>query len=192
MRSGLRQIVLVRHGETAWSSSGRHTSVTDVPLTPAGREEAVRLAHRLAKDTFATVLTSPSQRAVETCALAGFGRRAEPCADLVEWNYGTYEGRTTAEIRAADPDWSLWRDGAPDGETPDAVAARVDRVLERIRGIDGNALLFAHGHVLRVLGARWLGLPPAGGRFLLLSPAAVSRLGYEREQPVLAAWNLTQ
>ncbi len=191
MGSELSQVVLVRHGETAWSRSGRHTSLTDVALTPAGREAAARLARRLSEHTFATVLTSPLQRAAETCTLAGFGGRCERCDDLVEWGYGSYEGRTTSEIRMENPGWSLWRDGAPGGETPEQVGARADRVLERVRNLDGDALLFAHGHLLRVLAARWLGFPPADGRCLLLSSAGVSRLGYEREQPVLASWNLT-
>jgi probable phosphoglycerate mutase len=182
-------LFLVRHGATAWSRSGRHTGRTDVPLLEAGREEARSLAPLLERLSFALVLTSPLLRARETCALAGLADRAEVTDDLVEWDYGQYEGRTTDEIREERPGWSLWVDGVPGGETVGAVGRRVDRVIEVARGQDGDTICFAHGHVLRVLAARWVGLPPVGGRFLALEPAALSALGWEREVPVLVRWN---
>jgi probable phosphoglycerate mutase len=184
-----REIVLVRHGETAWTITGRHTSRTDVPLTDVGRRQAAQLATRLAERRFATVLTSPRQRAIQTCHLAGFGGEAKTCEDLVEWDYGAYEGRTTAQIRTDVPGWSLWRDGVPDGETAAEVAARADRVLESCRQANGDVLVFSHGHFLRVLAARWLGLDASEGRLFALSPASVSVLGREREQPVVVRWN---
>jgi probable phosphoglycerate mutase len=183
------EAVLVRHGETAWTISGQHTGRTDVLLTEEGRRQAERLGPRLAGRTFALVLTSPLQRAVETCRLAGFGEAAELCDDCREWDYGEYEGRTTAEIRTEVPSWSLWRDGVPGGETAAQVAARADRVIERLRGAAGDALVFSHGHFLRVLTARWLGLGPEEGRLFALSPASVSVLGWEREEAVLSRWN---
>ena len=185
-------IVLVRHGETAWSLSGQHTGSTDLPLTERGRERAAALAPMLASRQFAFVLCSPLLRARETCALAGFDdSQVELCDDLREWDYGGYEGLTTPEIREIDPDWSLWRDGCPGGESPAQVGARADSALTRLRAADGDAIAFGHGHILRVLGARWIELPPAGGARLYLATGAVSELGYERETAVLRSWNLT-
>ena len=183
------EVVLVRHGETDWTISGRHTSHTDVPLTEVGRRQAEQLVTRLAGRHFGVVLTSPLQRAAETCAFAGFAGVAEPTEVAVEWDYGAYEGRTTAEIRAEVPGWSLWHDGVPEGETAAEVAQRADGILQRVQRADGDALVFSHGHFLRVLAARWLGLGPENGRFFALSPAAISILGWEREQAVLACWN---
>lgn len=179
---------LVRHGATEWSVSGRHTSATDLPLLDSGIADARRLAARLADDTFAEVLTSPLQRARRTAELAGFGD-AETCDDLVEWQYGDDEGRTTLEIRAERPGWSIWRDGCPGGERPAQVGTRCDRVIDRIRAADGPVLVFAHAHVLRVLAARWLGLDPGEGRLFRLDTATLSQVGYERETPVLLRWN---
>ena len=185
---------LARHGETAWSLSGQHTGLTDLPLTERGEDNARRLGEHLRRLSITKVLTSPLRRAARTCELAGFGAAAEVDKDLVEWNYGQYEGRTSAEIHAERPDWQLFRDGCPGGETPDQVGARADRVVGRVREARGNVLLFSSGHFLRVLGARWLGLEPAAGRYLLLSTASLSALGYEhdRSQPVIRLWNDTQ
>ncbi len=184
-------IVTVRHGETEWSLSGRHTGRTDPPLTEVGREHAAALAPMLALREFALVLCSPLLRARETCELAGFGdSRVELCDDLREWDYGEYEGLTTPEIRERDPDWALWHDGCPGGESPAQVGARADRALAWLRVADGDAIAFAHGHILRALGARWIESPVAGGARLFLSTGAVSELGYERETPVLRSWNL--
>jgi probable phosphoglycerate mutase len=183
--------LLVRHGETEWSRSGRHTGRTDVPLTDRGRREAERLGTRLAKERFVLVLTSPLGRARETCDLAGFGAVAEVTDDLLEWDYGEYEGRRTADIRQERPGWTLWSGGVPGGETADDVARRADRVVERVRAVEGDVALFSHGHVLRVLGARWLGQPPDAGRGYALSTAALSVLGWERDTPVLELWNET-
>jgi probable phosphoglycerate mutase len=183
-------VVLVRHGETGWTISGQHTGRTDVPLTDEGRRQAERLRDRLLRLEPAIVLTSPRQRAQETCRLAGLGEVAVVDDDLVEWDYGEYEGRTTVEIREEVPDWTLWRDGVPEGETAAEVGARADRVIERLRRA-GDAVVFSHGHLLRVLAARWLDLPPDAGRLLVLHPASVSQLGWEREQAVLRSWNDT-
>ena len=185
------EVVLARHGETEWTLSGQHTSQTDIPLTEAGRRQAQRLAARLTGRRFAVVVTSPLQRAAETCRLAGYGDVAELCDDAVEWNYGAYEGRTTAEIRRSQPGWTLWTDGTPGGEMAAQVGARADRVLARLLAADGDALLFSHGHFLRVLAARWLDLSPRDGRLFALAPASVSVLGWERERRVLARWNDT-
>jgi broad specificity phosphatase PhoE len=182
-------VVLVRHGETEWSSSGRHTSYTDVPLTERGREQARALAARLAGIDFALVLTSPRHRARETCELAGLGDRAEVTDDLAEWDYGEYEGRTTAEIRDEVPGWTIFTHGAPGGETFEHVAARADRVLARAEAAGGVVAMFSHGHFLRVLGARWIELPASGGALLGLDTATLSFLGCEREQRVLRMWN---
>src|SRR6266851_3040530 len=160
MSDALPVIYLARHGETAWTISRQHTGVTDLPLTARGQAEAVRLAERLAELTFAAVFTSPLLRAVHTCELAGFGSTAEVDSDLLEWNYGTYEGRTSADIRAERPDWQLFRDGCPGGESPEQVGARADRMIRRVRAIEGDVLLFSSGHFLRVFAARWLGLEP--------------------------------
>jgi broad specificity phosphatase PhoE len=183
-----RQVWLVRHGETEWSRDGRHTSRTDLPLTPEGEQRAQALRAVLSAHEFALVLSSPLQRARRTAELAGF--TPEPCDDLREWDYGDYEGRTTTDIRADRPDWSLWTDGCPNGEVAADVGARVDRAIGRARATDGDVALFAHGHVLRVLGARWVGLSPADGRLLELSTAGLCVLGYERETAVLEQWNV--
>ena len=185
------ELVIVRHGETEWSIARRHTGRTDLPLTQAGRERAAALAHVLGGRTFDLVLVSPLRRARETCELAGFGDRAETCEDLREWDYGDYEGLTTAEIRESNPDWVLWRDGCPGGETPDEVAARAERSLARLRAGDGDALAFAHGHILRVLTARYLQMPVAAGARFVLGAGAFSTLGYEHENEAMLNWNDT-
>jgi probable phosphoglycerate mutase len=185
-------VYLVRHGETAWSAARRHTGRTDVPLTERGEDQARALGARLSGVTFARVLTSPLQRATRTCELAGFpGAERDP--DLVEWNYGDYEGRRTDDIRAARPGWNLFRDGCPNGETADDVGERADRVIARVRAAPGPVLVFASAHILRVVAARWLRLPAVGGSLLLLSTASVSVLGCEHglDQPVLRLWNDT-
>ena len=186
MRRG--EILLVRHGATEWTATGQHTSRTDVPLTDEGREQARALGRVLDGHEFALVLSSPLSRALETCRLAGFGDAVETDDDLREWDYGEYEGRNTVDIREERPGWNVWA-GSPGGESLDEVGARARHVLERATGADGDAALFSHGHFLRILGACWLGLAPEGGRFFLLSTAAVSLLGYERESRVLREWN---
>ncbi len=185
-----QEVVLVRHGETAWTLDGRHTGRTEVPLTERGREQAAALKPELRGRHFALVLTSPLGRATETCRLAGFGEQAQVRPDLAEWDYGSYDGLTTAQIKATRPDWSLWRDGGPHGETAGDVGRRVDRVIAEVRATAGDAILFAHGHLLRVLAARWLGQPPETGRFYALETAAHSVLSYEHEDPVIQRWNL--
>ena len=191
----MADLVLVRHGATEWSAAGRHTSVTDLSLTESGRTGAAAVGRWLA-DRYrggtgpAAVVSSPRARARETCALAGLGERAEVVDDLAEWAYGDYEGRTTAQIREVDPGWTIWDRGAPGGETPEQVGARADRVRARLRGLDGDAVVFSHGHLLRVLAARWVGLEPAWGRALMLDAGSVSVLGHERETPALVLWNL--
>jgi probable phosphoglycerate mutase len=191
MSDALPKVYLARHGETAWSLSGQHTGRTDIPLTERGERNARSLGARLADLNFAHVFTSPLQRARRTCELAGFGARAEVDPDLAEWDYGAYDGRRTADVRKERPDWFLFRDGCPGGETPEAVAARADRVVARLRALDGDVLLFSHGHFLRVLAARWLGLPGPDGRLFLLSTASLSILGYEhsRDEPGLRLWD---
>jgi len=191
MSDALPVTYLARHGETAWTISRQHTGVTDLPLTAHGQAEAVRLGERLAGLRFAAVFTSPLQRAVQTCELAGFGSTAEVEPDLLEWNYGAYEGRTSADILAERPDWQLFRDGGPGGESPDQVGARADRVVHRVRGIEGDVLLFSSAHFLRVFVARWLGLEPGAGRYFLLGTASLSALGHEhdRSEPVIRLWN---
>jgi probable phosphoglycerate mutase len=193
MSTPLPTVTLARHGETEWTLSGQHTGRTDLPLTAHGEEVARALAPRLRDHAFAHVFTSPLRRAARTCELAGFGDVAEPADALLEWDYGAYEGLTTRQILANRPDWKLFRDGCPGGEQPGDVAARVDPLIERIRAVDGDVLLFSSAHLLRVLAARWLGLPPDGGRLLVLGTASLSRLGYEhgRDEPVLQSWNLT-
>jgi broad specificity phosphatase PhoE len=193
MSEVLPVISLARHGETAWSLSGQHTGLTDLPLTERGERNARRLGERLRGSTFARVFTSPLQRARRTCELAGFGTVAEVDGDLLEWNYGQYEGRRTAEIHAERPSWQLFRDGCPGGESPDQIGARADRVVSRVRAIQGDVLLFSSGHFLRVFAARWLGLEPAGGQYFLLSTASLSALGYEHNlsEPVIRLWNET-
>lgn len=180
---------LVRHGETEWARLGRHTGRTDIPLTPLGREQAKAVAHRLEGRTFARVWSSPLSRALDTARIAGFGDRVETTDDLLEWDYGADEGRTTPEIRLERPGWTIWRDGPKDGETIRELARRVDRVIERARAEPGDVLVFAHGHVLRILAARWIDEPATEGRLFALSTATVSELGWEREQPVIERWN---
>lgn len=194
MSEALPDVYLARHGETAWSLSGQHTGLTDLPLTERGERNARSLGERLTGLTFAKVFTSPLQRAARTCELAGFGAVAEVDRDLVEWNYGQYEGRRTVEIRSERPDWQLFRDGCPGGESPPQAGARADRVIGRVRAVDGDVLLFSSGHFLRVLSARWLGLEPGAGRYFLLSTASLSTLGYEHKlsQPVIRLWNDTR
>jgi probable phosphoglycerate mutase len=194
MMSATPVVYLARHGETAWSLSGQHTGLTDLPLTERGERNARRLGERLRGMTFAKVFTSPLQRASRTCDLAGFAGAAEVDRDLVEWNYGEYEGRRTEEIHVERPDWQLFRDGGPGGESPQQVGARADRVVERVQNLAGDVLLFSSGHFLRVLAARWLGLDPSAGRFFLLSTASLSALGYEHDvtQPVIRLWDDTR
>jgi broad specificity phosphatase PhoE len=184
-------VVLVRHGETEWTLSGQHTGRTDIPLTARGRREAQRLATRFAGHRFALVLSSPMSRALDTCRLAGLGEHVVVTDDLHEWDYGEYEGLRTADIRRERPQWLLWRDGAPNGETAEDVATRVDRVIDRARDAGGDVAVFAHGQVLRVLAARWVGEEPAAGAHYALSPASLSVLAWEREVPVIARWNDT-
>jgi probable phosphoglycerate mutase len=191
MSDKVPQIYLARHGETEWSLSGQHTGRTDISLTQNGEQNARSLGERLRGLHFAQVWTSPMQRAKRTCELAGFGAQAQTDADLMEWDYGDYEGLRTADIRKARPDWFLFRDGCPNGETPAAIALRADRVVSRLRTAGGDVIIFSHGHFLRVLGARWLGLPVVDARFLLLTTASLSILGYEHnlDEPVLRLWN---
>ena len=187
-------IYLARHGETAWSVTGQHTGLTDLPLTKRGERNAARLGERLAGSVFAKVLTSPLQRAARTCELAGFGAVAEVDRYLVEWNYGDYEGLRAAEIHAKRPDWELFRDGCPNGESPEQIGARADRVVSRVRAIKGNVLIFSSGHFLQVFAARWLGLEPAAGKFFMLDTASLSALSYEKDlsQPAMRFWNDTR
>jgi broad specificity phosphatase PhoE len=183
-----KQAWLARHGETEWSRSGQHTGRTDIPLTDLGREQALALGQRLAGHRFALVLTSPLSRAAETARLAGFPDAiVDP--DLREWDYGDLEGRRTVDIRREMPDWSIWHGPWPGGERVEEIGARADRVIARLRAADGDVLLFAHGHFLRVLGARWVDLPPASGGLLALSTATISILGWERGNPVIETWN---
>jgi len=186
-------VYLARHGETAWSLSGQHTGRTDLPLTEGGERNARALGVRLRGLVFAKVFTSPLQRAAHTCDLAGFGNAAERDPDLMEWDYGEYEGRRTAEIHVERPDWQLFRDGCPGGESPAGIGARADRVVRQVRAVAGDVLLFSSGHFLRVLAARWLGLESAGGRYLLLGTAALCILGYEHNlsEPAIRLWNDT-
>ena len=194
MEAPLPIVYLVRHGETAWSITGQHTGLTDLRLTDQGERNAQRLGQRLGGHTFGRVFTSPLKRATRTCELAGFGGTAEMDRLLVEWNYGKYEGRTTAEIRRERPNWELFSDGCPGGETPDDVSKRADRVIERIRAMQDNVLLFSSGHFLRVMAARWLNREAAMARYLLLSTASLSVLGYEHDlsHPVVRLWNDTE
>jgi len=192
MSEALPVVYLARHGETAWSLSGQHTGLTDLPLTLNGEGNARQLGERLKSMTFTKVFTSPLQRAARTCELAGFGTTAEADPDLVEWNYGQYEGLRSTEILAQRPDWQLFRDGAPGGESPTQIRKRADRVVQRIRTVHGDVLLFSSGHFIRVLAARWLGLDPgSAGKYLLLSTASLSAVGYEHNlsQPVIRLWN---
>jgi broad specificity phosphatase PhoE len=186
-------LYLARHGETAWSLTGQHTGLTDLPLTEHGEAAALCLRERLQGMTFALVSTSPLQRARQTCELAGFGDVAEVDEDLVEWNYGDYEGRRTVDIRKERPDWQLFRDGAPGGESPKEVTLRADRVVRRVRLVDGNVLIFSSGHFLRVLATCWIGLDPFRAGLFMLSTASLSALGYESDlsKPVIRFWNDT-
>ncbi len=191
MSEGLPIVYLARHGETAWTITGQHTGLTDLPLTERGERNARRLAERLRGMTFTRVFTSPLQRAARTCELAGFGTVAEIDPDLLEWNYGEYEGRLTADIHNERPNWQVFLDGCPGGESPGEVGTRADRVVKRVRAVEGDVLLFSSGHFLRALAARWLGLDLAMGRFLMLSTASLSALGYEqdRSRPVIRLWD---
>ncbi len=184
-------VYLARHGETAWSLSGQHTGLTDIPLTERGERNARQLEKRLQGLTFANVFTSPLKRAMRTCELAGFKSAAEILPDLVEWNYGNFEGRRTDEIQAGHSGWNVFRDGCPGGESPSQIGQRADRVVDKIRAIQGDALLFSSGHFLRVLAARWLAQPTEAGKYFLLSTASVSILGYEHNlsEPVIRLWN---
>jgi probable phosphoglycerate mutase len=194
MSQPLPIIYLARHGETAWSLSGQHTGLTDIPLTERGERNARRLGERLKGMTFAHVFTSPLQRARRTCELAGFGALAKVDPNLVEWDYGAYEGKTSAEIRKERPDWQLFRDGCPGGETLERIGTRADGVIARLRALDKDVLLFSSGHFLRVLAARWCGLDVSAGRLVLLSTASLSILGYEhnRAEPAIRLWNDTR
>jgi broad specificity phosphatase PhoE len=185
------EIWLIRHGETEWSLSGAHTGRTDIPLTANGRRVAEAVGLRLAGQRFAVVLTSPLERARETCRLAGFGTLAYVDPDLREWDYGEYEGRTTPEIRRENPQWNLWADGVPRGETLAQVADRAQAVIARVEDVQGDVALFSHGHLLRILAAVWLGLDPQAARLFALGTASVSKLGYERETRVIRSWNLS-
>lgn len=189
MTGGSPEIRLIRHGETEWSRDGKHTGRTDVPLTETGRREARLVAVRLRERRFARVLSSPLRRAFETCRLVGLADAAEIRGELQEWDYGAYEGRTTAEIRAERPGWQLWTDGVPGGESAQDVGRRVDPLVAELREAEGDVAVFAHGHVLRVLTARWLRLPPSEGRLFALDTSTISILGYEREVPVIRLWN---
>jgi probable phosphoglycerate mutase len=191
MSESLPRVYLARHGETAWTISHQHTGRTDIPLTARGEANARSLGERLKGETFELVFTSPLGRARRTCELAGFGARCQAEADLLEWDYGAYEGRTTAEIRAERPGWYLFRDGCPGGESVEAVGARADRVVDRLKQVRGHVILFGHGHFFRVLAARWLGLPPADARLFWLGTAALCILGYEHalDEPVVILWN---
>lgn len=184
-----KSVYLIRHGETEWSLSGQHTGVTDIPLTENGRAVARRLRPVLANESFALVLTSPRRRARETSELAGLGARAAIDPDLVEWNYGEYEGLTLEQIHEKRPGWMIFRDGCPGGETPAQIGARVDRLLSRVRDVAGDVALFAHGHVLRVLVARWIGLPPGAGQHFLLDTATLNVLGFYGDSPAVRIWN---
>jgi probable phosphoglycerate mutase len=187
-------LYLARHGETAWSLSGQHTGLTDLPLTERGERNARRLGERLKGLTFAKVFTSSLQRAARTCELAGFGGTAEVDRDLLEWDYGKYEGRKTVDIHKERPGWFIFRDGCPGGESPEQVGARADRVVHRIRALGGDVIVVSSGHFLRVLAARWLGLPPGHGRYFLLSTASLSALSYEHNlsQPAIRLWDDTR
>jgi broad specificity phosphatase PhoE len=188
---GAEDVLLVRHAETEWSRDGRHTGRTDIPLTDHGREVARALAPQLRELRLAAVLVSPSIRARETCELCGLGEQAQPREDLLEWDYGDYEGLTSAQIREQRPDWDLWRDGCPGGESPAQVGTRADSVIAELNGLEGAAAVFSHGHMLRVLGARWIELEPAGGGRLGLSTAAMCVLSHEHGRAIIDRWNRT-
>src|SRR6266576_2607864 len=194
MNENLPVLYLARHGETAWSITGQHTGLTDLPLTERGERNAQRLGTRLAGITFTKVFASPLKRAARTCELAGFGEKAEPSPNLVEWNYGDYEGLRTGEIHSSNPGWELFRDGCPNGESPEQVGARANRMVNQVRALEGNVLIFSSGHLLRVLAASWLGLEPGAGRLFMLNTASLSALGYENSltRPVMRSWNDTR
>ncbi len=183
------ELSLVRHGETEWTVTGQHTGRTDIPLTALGRRQAAALGRRLAGRAFALILVSPLTRALETCRIAGYADVAKPTDDLLEWDYGAYEGRTTPEIRTQVPGWTIWTGNPSDGETLEQVARRASNVIEQAAAAGGDVALFAHAHVLRVLAACWLGLPPDAGRLMALGTASLSVLGYERETRVIKTWN---
>jgi probable phosphoglycerate mutase len=192
MAADLPRLFLARHGDTAWTDSRQHTGRTDLPLNERGEERARQIGERLRRFSFARVFTSPLKRASRTCELAGFGAVAEVDADLVEWDYGRYEGRLTREILKERPDWEMFRDGCPDGESPHDVAVRADRFIARVRGIEGDVLAFSSGHIIRMIAARWLGLPPGAGRLFYCRPASVGVLGFEhkrRSEPIIGLWN---
>ena len=192
MSSDLPKLFLARHGDTAWTDSHQHTGRTDLPLNERGEEHAHQLGERLRGFSFVRVFTSPLQRASKTCALAGFGAGAEVDPDLVEWDYGRYEGKLTTEILKERPGWDLFRDGCPDGEAPADVAARADRFIARVQDLGGDVLAFSSGHMIRMIAARWFGQPPGAGRIFFCRPASVGVLGFEhdsREQPILCLWN---
>ncbi|HVN39587.1 MAG TPA: histidine phosphatase family protein [Myxococcota bacterium] len=194
MNAALPTLHVARHGETEWTKSGQHTGLTDLPLTERGERDAMRLGERLKGPVFAQVFTSPLQRASRTCELAGFGSVAKPDPDLVEWHYGAYEGRRTVEIRAERPGWRLFRDGCPGGEMPEQIGARADRVIARVRALDADVLVFSSADFLRVLAARWLGLPPGSGALFVLGTASYGVLGYDhdRTEPAIRLWNDTR
>jgi probable phosphoglycerate mutase len=192
MATELPRLFLARHGDTAWTDSRQRTGRTDLPLNERGEERARQIGERLQRFSFASVFTSPLQRASKTCALAGFGDVAEVDPDLVEWDYGRFEGRLTRQIVQARPGWEMFRDGCPDGESPQDVAARADRFIVRVRRIEGDVLAFSSAHIIRMIAARWLGLPPAAGRLFFCRPASVGILGFEhnsREEPIIGLWN---
>jgi probable phosphoglycerate mutase len=192
MATELPRLFLARHGDTAWTDSRQRTGRTDLPLNERGEERARQLGERLQRFSFASVFTSPLQRASKTCTLAGFGDAAEVDPDLVEWDYGRFEGKLTRQIVQARPGWEMFRDGCPDGESPQDVAARADRFIARVRRIEGDVLAFSSAHIIRMVAARWLGLPPAAGRLFFCRPASVGILGFEhnsREEPIIGLWN---
>jgi broad specificity phosphatase PhoE len=192
MPTQLPRLFLARHGDTPWTDSRQHTGRTDLPLNERGERNARQLGERLQQNVFVRVFSSPLQRASKTCELAGYGKRAEIDADLLEWDYGAFEGKTTSEILKDHPNWELYRDGSPKGESPDDVAVRADRFITRVRAIGGDVLAFSSGHIIRMIAARWLGLVPVEGRFFYCRPASVGVLGYEHNsytEPIIRAWN---
>lgn len=192
MSESRQELWLIRHGETEWSAAKRHTGRTDVPLTSSGERQAAELRQVLAGQPFSSVLCSPLRRARETCRLAGYGDVVSLCEDLLEWDYGIYEGKTTQETSQEQPDWSIWTTSVPQGESIEQVGCRAQRVIQRVSTIDGPVALFAHAHILRILTACWLGLPPEGGRLFVLGTASISVLGYERDTRVISRWNVSQ
>jgi broad specificity phosphatase PhoE len=191
MEETLFKLYLIRHGDTAWTETNRHTGLTDIPLTARGEQHARLLGERLKSLKFARIFTSPLLRARRTCELSGFGKQAEVDPDLVEWNYGDYEGRTTADIHRERPEWKLFRDGCPNGETPQDIAARADRFIKKVRRGQGDVIAFSSGHIIRVIAAEWLSIGPEAGRYFLCSTASIGILGYEHDgsEPVIRLWN---